>query len=129
MQKAELAEMYRSYIACLNQQDWANLGRFVHADARHNGRNFGLSGYRDMLERDFREIPDLRFNIALLIADPPMIAAKLDFNCTPRGVFFGLPINGRRITFSENVFYQFRDDKIEQVWSVIDTAAIASQLA
>ncbi|WP_336605525.1 ester cyclase [Chromohalobacter canadensis] len=26
--------------------------------------------------------------------------------------------------FAENVFYEFRDEKIVQVWSVIDKAAI-----
>jgi predicted ester cyclase len=37
-------------------------------------------------------------------------------------------VNGRRLRFSENVFYAFRDGKIARVWSVIDKAAIESQL-
>jgi predicted ester cyclase len=32
------------------------------------------------------------------------------------------------VSFSENVFYEFRDGKIREVWSVIDKAAIESQL-
>ena len=128
MGKDELSELYRAYIACLNAQDWPNLGRFVAEDARHNGRAFGLAGYRAMLERDFQEIPDLQFNIALLVVDPPMIAARLRFDCTPKGAFMGLPVNGRRVTFTENVFYEFREGKIVEVWSVIDKAAIVAQL-
>ncbi|PZM09187.1 ester cyclase [Rhizobium tubonense] len=128
MIESELAGIYRAYIACLNEQDWARLGRFVHDEACHNGRQFGLSGYREMLERDFREIPDLHFNIRLLVADPPFIASRLDFDCRPKGKFLGLDVNGRRISFSENVFYEFRDGKIDQVWSVIDKAAIEGQL-
>jgi predicted ester cyclase len=128
MTKSELAEFYRAYIACLNAQDWASLGRFVHEDAQHNGRRFGLAGYRAMLEQDFRDIPDLTFNIALLIADPPILAARLAFNCTPRGEFMGLPVNGRRVAFSENVFYEFRAGKIAEVWSVIDKGTIEAQL-
>jgi len=128
MTNDDLASLYRAYIACLNAQDWPNLGRFVQEDARHNGRSFGLAGYRAMLEKDFREIPDLRFDIGLLIADPPMIAARLRFDCTPQGEFLGLPVNGRRVSFSENVFYEFRDGKIAEVWSVIDKAAIEAQL-
>ncbi len=81
-----------------------------------------------MLERDFREIPDLRFDIALLISDPPRIAARLQFDCTPVGTFMGLAVNGRRISFCENVFYEFGNDRIRQVWSVIDKAAIEAQL-
>jgi predicted ester cyclase len=126
--RADLSDIYRAYIACLNSQDWAALGRFVDDDAQHNGQSVGLSGYREMLKRDFREIPDLYFNIDLLIADPPHIAARLKFDCTPRGDFFGLPINGRRVAFAENVFYEFRAERVWRVWSVIDKAAIESQL-
>lgn len=128
MNSADLADLYRDYIACLNRQDWPALGRFVHDDVVHNARPLGLSGYRAMLERDFREIPDLRFDIALLVSDPPRIAARLQFDCTPVGTFLGLAVNGRRVSFCENVFYEFGKDRILQVWSVIDRAAIEAQL-
>ena len=128
MSKAELSDVYQAYIACLNKQDWAALGRFVHDEASHNGRQFGLVGYRGMLERDFEEIPDLNFDIDLLICDPPFIASRLAFHCAPKGAFLGLPVNGRKISFTENVFYEFRDGKIDKVWSVIDKPAIEAQL-
>lgn len=128
MTAAELADIYRGYIACLNRQDWPALGQFVHDDVAYNARPLGLAGYRAMLERDFREIPDLRFNVELLISEPPRIAARLTFDCTPVGTFLGLAVNGKRVSFCENVFYQFDDGKIRQVWSVIDKAAIEAQL-
>ena len=128
MTKADLAEIYWRYIACLNRQDWPNLGQFVGDDVRHNGRRIGLSGYRAMLERDFRDIPDLRFNIQLLISDPPYIASRLAFDCSPKGKFLGLDVNGKSVSFAENVFYKFRDEKIVEVWSVIDKAAIEALL-
>ena len=123
-----LADVYRDYIACLNDQDWPKLERFVHDELSYNGRRIRISGYRGMLERDFYEIPDLYFNIQLLISEPPYIASRLDFDCTPKGKFFGLDVNGKRVSFTENVFYEFRREKIEQVWSVIDKAAIEAQL-
>lgn len=123
-----LPEIYRAYIDCLNRQDWARLGQFVDDSVVHNGRLFGLSGYRGMLEKDFDDIPDLRFNIQMVIADPPYIASRLAFDCAPRGMFLGLPVNGRTVSFTENVFYEFRQGKIVQVWSVIDKTAIESQL-
>jgi predicted ester cyclase len=128
MDKTELAEIYRGYIACLNSQDWSRLGQFVDDDASHNGQRIGLSGYREMLERDFREIPDLSFNIQLLVSDPPVIASRLAFDCTPKGMFLGLPVNDQRVSFTENVFYEFRDGKVWKVWSLIDKAAIEAQL-
>ncbi|RWX66478.1 ester cyclase [Mesorhizobium sp. M4B.F.Ca.ET.089.01.1.1] len=128
MGREELAELYRGYIACLNAQDWANLGRFVGEAVQYNGETAGLSGYRRMLEGDFQAIPDLRFSIELLVCEPPRVAARLHFDCTPKGRLFGLPVNGRRVSFAENVFYEFRDGHICEVWSVIDKAEIAAQL-
>lgn len=128
MTKSELSNVYRDYIACLNRQDWPSLARFVHEDVKHNGEQLGVSGYRRMLERDFAEIPDLSFNIELLVSDPPYIASRLRFNCTPKERFLGLSVYGRSVSFAENLFYEFRDEKIVQVWSVIDKMAIEAQL-
>ena len=128
MTVAELASFYRDYIDCLNRQDWAALGDFVHPAVRRNGERIGLDGYRRMLEADFRAIPDLRFDIRLLVAEPPRVASRLVFDCTPAGILFGLAVNGRRVAFSENVFYEIAEERIAEVWSVIDTAAIAAQL-
>jgi predicted ester cyclase len=128
MTNADLSDIYRGYIACLNKQDWSHLGQFVHQEVHYNGERIGLSGYRAMLEEDFRAIPDLHFDIRLLISEPPRIASRLGFDCTPTGLLFGLPVNGKRVSFTENVFYEFRDQRIEQVWSVIDKAAIEAQL-
>jgi predicted ester cyclase len=128
MTKDDLADVYRDYIVCLNRRDWPNLQRFVADDVQHNGRRFGLLGYRAMLEQDFQTVPDLHFYIDLVIADPPFIASRLAFDCRPLGEFLGLPLHGKRVSFAENVFYQFRGEKIAQVWSVIDKAAIEAQL-
>jgi predicted ester cyclase len=126
--KTDLSDVYRNYIACLNKQDWSKLGQFVHDEVIHNGRRVGLSGYVEMLGRDFDEIPDLYFNVELLICDPPFVASRIGFDCTPKGKFLGLNVNSKRVSFSENVIYEFRREKIIQVWSVIDKVAIEAQL-
>ena len=128
MTRAELSDIYRGYIACLNKQDWPNLVQFVHEDVRYNGERIGLSGYREMLERDFRAIPDLYFDIRLLVSEPPCVASRLHFDCTPTGELFGLSVNGKKVQFAENVFYEFLGGRIETVWSIIDKAAIEAQL-
>jgi predicted ester cyclase len=128
MTDTELADFYRDYIACLNAQDWPGLAQFVAHDVVHNARAFGLAGYRAMLVKDYEDIPDLKFAIELLTCDPPSIAARLAFDCMPKGEFQGLAVNGKRVKFSENVFYELHDRKIAQVWSTIDKAAIEAQL-
>lgn len=124
----DLANIYRGYIDCLNSQDWENLGRFVQDDVRRNGTTLGLSGYRRMLEDNFEQIPDLHFDIQMLVAEPPRIAARLWFDVTPKGQFLRVLVNGRKVTFAENAFYEFREGRIQEVWSVIDKAAIEDQL-
>ena len=128
MQREEIIDAYRDYIACLNAQDWSNLQRHVAGDVEYNGKSIGLDGYCDMLVADFEAIPDLSFNIAFLVCDPPMIASRLSFDCTPIGQLFGLPVNNKRVRFDENVFYEFRNGKIRTVWSVIDKASVSAQI-
>ena len=63
MIQADLSDIYRNYIACLNKQDWQKLEQFVAEEVYYNGRRVGILGYREMLKRDFHEIPDLYFDI------------------------------------------------------------------
>jgi predicted ester cyclase len=129
LEAVSLSDLYRAYIDCLNRQAWEELGQYVDDAVQHNGRPLKLSGYRDMLRQDFEDIPDLRFNIELLANSPPLIAARLAFRCSPKGTFLGVGINGRMVSFAENVFYEFRSAKIASVWSVIDKVAIEAQVA
>jgi predicted ester cyclase len=126
--KTDLSDIYKDYIACLNEQDWSKLSQFIDDEVIHNGQRIGISGYRAMLERDFQEIPDLYFDIELLISESPYVACRLRFDCTPKREFLGLQVNGKKVSFTENVFYKFRGTKIAEVWSVLDKAAIETQL-
>lgn len=128
MTKAQLERVYRDYIACLNGRDWSGLERYVDEGVAHNGRPLGLAGYRRMLAQDAADIPDLRFDIERLVVDPPCVACRLHFQCTPRASFMNLDVDGVGVSFAEHVFYEFMDGKIARVWSVIDKAAIEAQL-
>ncbi|WP_157019950.1 ester cyclase [Mesorhizobium xinjiangense] len=128
MTRDEIAAIYHAYIECLNRQDWDSLHRHVGNDVHYNGKRIGLKGYRSMLEEDFRAIPDLSFNVELLVCEPPQVASRLRFDCTPVGILFDVPVNGKRVKFDENVFYEIADGRIQNVWSVIDKAAIAAQI-
>ncbi|WP_034915460.1 ester cyclase [Erwinia sp. 9145] len=124
-----VAALYRRYLNCLNRRDWGNLATYVADDVKHNGRPLGLSGYRAMLEKDCHDIPDLAFTVDMLVVEPPHLACRLAFDCTPSGRFLGIPVNGRRIQFYENAFYRFDKNRIVEVWSIVDKAVIEKQLA
>ena len=62
------------------------------------------------------------------VVQPPYVGARLEFDCSPLARFLGLEVNGRHVSFTENVFYRYQDTRIARVWSVIDKAAIERQL-
>src|SRR5690606_35720983 len=88
MTAAALADAYHRYIACLNERALQRLGDHVDADVCYNDARLGLEGYRALLEDDFRSIPDLRFDVQLLVCEPPRVASRLRFDCTPAGTLF-----------------------------------------
>ena len=120
----DLRTIYRDYLDCLNARDWDRLGEFVTDDVIHNGRPFGVVGYRAMLEDDVAAIPDLRFEIELLVVDCDWVASRLAFDCHPAGDLQGVAVDGRRATFAENVFYRFRYGRIAEVRSVVAPPAV-----
>ena len=85
MTKADLSDVYR---------DKTTLPALISRTGRSWNSSFMMTwtttlsgsglGYREMLERDFYDIPDLCFDIQLLISDPPYIASRLEFDCTQR---------------------------------------------
>ncbi len=87
-----------------------------------------MHGYQGMLEANYRDIPDLRFEVEFLVIDPPKLAARLGIQLHAGWEFLGLAVNGTRIAFTENVFYAFEDGRIREVWSIIDKQAIEAQL-
>ena len=123
-----LGERYLAYIDRLNRRDWNGLRDFVADDVIYNGESIGFAAYRAMLVTNCNDIPDLQFVIGMVVADGAHLASRLPFDCTPVGFFMGLPVNGRRVTSSENVFYRFDRVRIAEVWSVVDKSAIEAQL-
>jgi predicted ester cyclase len=127
MSTQPVAQIYRRYLDCLNERRWGALGEFVSDDAIHNGRPLGLSGYRGMLEADVAAVPDLAYVPELVVVQDDLVASRLKFRCTPRRPFLGFEPTGVSISFAEHAFYRFRNVKIAEVWSVIDTKSIVAQ--
>ncbi len=76
----------------------------------------------------FGEIPDLHFDVELMVVDEGRVASRLMFECSPTGTFSVLPSTASASPLPRMAIYEFRDRKIAEVWSVIDKAAIEAQL-
>lgn len=129
MTPGEIREFYRNYIEALNTGGYRDLKSFVNDELTYNGRKLTRADYENMLANDHDTIPDLYFHIDLLVVEGDDIACKLDFNCTPRKEFLRLKPNGKKISFSEHVFYRLRNGRISEVRSLIDRDAVARQFA
>lgn len=124
-----LEDAYRAYIDALNGRRLDELDQFVHDQVVYNDRPISRQQYAQMIGEDVRNIPDLYFTVDLLVAGDDVVACRLWFDCTPERDFAGIAPTGRRVTFAEHVFYRFREGRIEQVWSLIDTDAVRDQTA
>ena len=125
----DIEAQYRRYIGRLNSHVVDDLSEFVHDALTYNGRPMSRRDYQDMLAEDISAIPDLQFEIDRLVVQHDHVACRINFNCTPEAEFMGLAPNGEPISFSEHVFYRFRDGRICEVLSLIDQTAIRQQLA
>src|SRR5918997_4993924 len=128
MAHADLADRYRGYLTCLNERRFHDLPEFVHETVVHNDRPLRVSEFQDLLRRDATEIPDLHYEIELLVVQGEQVACRIRFDCTPTASFRGIPPTGRPISFVEHVFYRYEDGRIARIWSLIDMEAVSEQL-
>jgi predicted ester cyclase len=124
----DLATRYRAYLAALNERRLDDLGDLVQDELTYNGEPRTRQQYRDMIAADIAAIPDLFFDAEIIVADDDRVACRIAFRCTPVGEFLGFTPNGAQLSFTEHVFYEFREGRIAAVVSMIDRWSIAAQL-
>ena len=98
----QLDDIYRDYIAALNGRRFDDLDRFVHDRLTYNGEEWARDRYKALLADDLQKIPDLHYEIQLLVVRSDHVACRLWFDCTPQQVFLGIDAGGRRVSFAEH---------------------------
>ena len=122
-----IEQFYRRYIRCINERH-ADLREFVHDTVVYNEKELTRLEYQNLIAESVIAAPDIYFDVTILVADETHIAARINFHCTPLETFLGCKPTGKSVAFAEHVFYQLRDGKICQVWSLIDVPAVQHQL-
>jgi predicted ester cyclase len=128
MTNADLEGRYHAYLGALNERRLDDLVDYVQDELSYNGEAMTRRQYQEMIAADIAAIPDLEYDAHIIVASGDQVACRIVFACTPQHEFLGFTPNGERLTFAEHVFYRFRDDRIAEVWSLIDRPAIESQL-
>ena len=132
-----LAQRYRDYIAALNLDDASmrdeafGLQPYIQDGVIHNGRVMTRNEYAHLIIDARLAINGMKFFIHLLTVDEAreQVAARLCLRGTLASPFLDIvpPPEGRDVEFYEHVFYQWRQGKIIEVWSVIDEAGLKQE--
>lgn len=106
-----LEETYRRYFDGFKRREWSTVMAFAHPQVIHNDRSFTPLGYVQMIQDSLVDLPsDLEASLEMLVADDKTerVAARIRFDAPSLG----------KASY-EHVFYQFREDRIVQVWSLL----------
>ncbi len=96
----------------------------------YRGRSWetGLEELKGLIAFWRRAFPDLRFEIINLVGEGDLVAANLVFTATHRGPWQDIPPTGRSIRVEEMMFFRFEEDKIVELWEVMDEFEMMNQL-
>lgn len=130
---AQLKEVHREYVQVVwEQKNLAALGQYLTPDfVDHSappGLPQGLDGTRQLFAMIQAAFPDFHATIELEIAEGDFCVARLAETGTHRGMFFGIPPTGRRISMSRTRIWRFRDGKMTEHWSNSDDLGLMQQL-
>lgn len=131
MTQQETVDRYHKYIGCINSNTMqSELQKYCQPQVTHNDRILSLDQYSQLIQDSKDAIPDLHFRIDTILFDEESqkLAVRLAFTGTPTGTVAGRDPTGQKVFFSEHVFYQLREGKIHQVWSLVDWDAVRLQL-
>ena len=124
----DLRQHYLDYLTALDERRFEDLRRFVAPELTYNGEPTTLQRYQQERRAEAETIPDLRYDVGLLVVEGDEVAARLEFDCTPTAPFLGREPTGRRIRFVEHVFYRFERGLVVEVRSLLDVDSVRRQL-
>jgi steroid delta-isomerase-like uncharacterized protein len=86
-------------------------------------------GVRQFFEMSREAFPDLRMDVDDILVDGDKVAVRMHMSGTHKGDFMGMPASGRRFSIAGIDVLRVVDDKAVEHWGVMDTMAMAQQLA
>jgi len=98
----------------------------VHAPAGLS--TVGLESERESWHRAKQAIPDLHHEVIDVLTSPGVVAARVVVTGTMHGSYGGLSAEGKPFKVDQAVFAYVRDDKIAELWEIVDVASLREQL-
>lgn len=72
--------------------------------------------------------PDLRFSVQDMVAEGEKVATRVGISATHEGELLGIPLSGRRLSFTAMELYRLEGGKIAEQWVNVDTLGMMQQL-
>ncbi|MEU6672252.1 ester cyclase [Streptomyces sp. NPDC046727] len=88
----------------------------------------GVQALKQVWEVLLRAFPDLHVAIEDTIAEGDKVVFRNTVTGTHRGEYRGLPPTGKAVTYSEIFIMRFADDRIVEIWGVVDVLSQLRQL-
>jgi len=101
---------------------------YVRHDSRPSQAEPGPAGQK-RIAQNFRDaLPDLRFEVEMIIADGDLVAARWTAEGNNSGPWGGQPPTGRHARFSGVNIFRFEDSKVAEIWNHRDDLGLMEQL-
>jgi len=88
----------------------------------------GIEGFKALAAGIYKAFPDAKVTIDDLIAEGDRVAERATARATHLGDFNGIPPTGRKVSWTEQHLYRFRDGKIVEHWADVDIAGLMAQI-
>ncbi|HYD89246.1 MAG TPA: ester cyclase [Vitreimonas sp.] len=126
---AENKRRYERFVdRVVNAKDYDVADEIIAADVvSHDpfpGQKPGPAGVKDTFRQFHAAFPDLRAEIANLIAEDDNVACHLVVTGTHTGEFMGHEPTGNPIRFEEVLVLRFEDGKVVEHWAVADVLGL-----
>jgi steroid delta-isomerase-like uncharacterized protein len=92
------------------------------------GEGPGPKGYRAFFTEMRTAFPDLKADLAALVADDESIAFAYTLSGTHKGPLMGIPPTGKKMSIRGVQFSKFRDGKMVERWGSSDQLGMLQQL-
>ncbi len=127
-------DVVREYVDAYNAGDAEGIETLltedfvVHGLPGIDGDEHGRDVFLDWLHATFEAFPDKHTNIAELIAEGGVVAARWRSTATHEGTFGGVPATNREWTATAQTFVRVDDGKLAEMWFQPDQLGMLQQL-
>ncbi len=129
---SDLDGLVRGLFAAADAGDLDSFDRYLHDDvvvhAPAGLSTVGLESERESSRKRKLAMPDLHHEFIDVLSSPGVVAARTVVTGTVHGSYGGVSAEGRSFKVDQAVFAYVRDDKIAELWEIVDMASLREQL-